>query len=156
VAGDLTELPWSALAVLPQRLGLLEELSVRENVELPLRLSGTLDEAGTTRATEVLGFLGLDALADRPPLETSLGEQQRAALARALLVAPQLLLADEPAGHQDALSAERVFRALRAVARRGTCCLVATHDPDSLRFCDRALRMADGRVESVALASGAP
>ena len=153
---DLAALSWGSVAVLPQRLGLIEELSVRENVELPLRLGEALDGAGAQRVVELLAFLGLDELADRPPSETSLGEQQRTALARALLVVPRLVLADEPAGHQDAASAERVFRGLRAAASQGTCALVATHNPDSLRFCDRALRMTDGRVEPLELRTSTP
>jgi ABC-type lipoprotein export system ATPase subunit len=146
---DRALLSWSELAVVPQRLGLMEELSVRENVALPLRLSGTLDGAGAQRVDELLRYLGLEQLADRPPPETSLGEQQRTALARALLPVPRLLLADEPVGHQHATSAERVFRALRAAAGEGTCCLIATHDQETLKLCDRALRMTDGRVESL-------
>jgi putative ABC transport system ATP-binding protein len=152
---DLAGLPWSEMAVVPQRLGLLDELSVRENVELPLRLSGSLEETGSGHAAELLGRLRLDHLADRPPSETSLGEQQRTALARAILPRPRVLLADEPAGHQDVASAESVFRALRAVSRNGTCCLVATHNRDSLRFCDRALEMADGRVTDAEWTMGA-
>jgi ABC-type lipoprotein export system ATPase subunit len=143
----LGTLPWHLLSVLPQRLGLLEELSVRENVELPLRLSGTLDSAGSERVSELLEWLGLARLAERSPTETSLGEQQRTALARAILPIPRLLLADEPAGHQDRAFGDQVLRALRAAARRGTACLVATHNPESVRFCDRAVEMVDGRVE---------
>ena len=143
----LDALPWHVLSVLPQRLGLLDELSVRENVELPLRLSGALDSAGAERVGELLEWLGLDRLAERSPAETSLGEQQRTALARAILPVPRVLLADEPAGHQDRAFGDQVLRTLRAAARRGTACLVATHDPESVRFCDRAVEMMDGRVE---------
>jgi ABC-type lipoprotein export system ATPase subunit len=148
-------LPWSTLALVPQRLGLIEELSVRENVELPLRLLGQDPAARRERASDLMAALGLFGLGDRPPSETSLGEQQRVALARALLLVPRLLLADEPAGHQDADSAERVLRALRRVAGEGTSCLVATHNMESLRFCDRALRIRDGRVEPLELVGGA-
>jgi ABC-type lipoprotein export system ATPase subunit len=144
---DPDRLPWSTLALLPQRLGLIEELSMRENVELPLRLRRSDPSTRADSVTELMATLGLLQLADRPPSETSLGEQQRAALARALLLTPRLLLADEPAGHQDAGSAESVLRAIRRVAGNGTCCLVATHNMDSLRFCDRAIRIHDGRVE---------
>ncbi len=144
---SLDALPWHLLSVLPQRLGLLDELSVRENVELPLRLSGTLDSAGAERVGELLEWLGLARLADRSPAETSLGEQQRTALARAILPVPRLLLADEPAGHQDRAFGDQVLKTLRAAARRGTACLVATHNRESVRFCDRAVEMVDGRVE---------
>ena len=143
----LAELPWNSLSVLPQRLGLLDELSVRENVELPLRLGGGPRRDAAGRVDELLEDLGLSDLAGRPPSQTSLGEQQRAALARAVVVAPRLLLADEPAGHQDAVFAERVLAVLRSAAARGTACLLATHNRDSLRFCDHAIAIADGRVD---------
>lgn len=154
-SAGLAELPWRVLSVLPQRLGLLDELSVRENVELPLRLSGGRAREGGRPIQDLLEELRLDHLADRPPSQTSLGEQQRAALARAVVVRPRLLLADEPAGHQDAGFAERVLSVLRSVAAQGTACLVATHNRDSLRFCDHALEMSDGRLHR-SVATGAP
>ena len=93
--------PWRELAVVPQQLGLLEELTVRENVEYPARLAGVLADLGDT-ADELLDRLGLLHLADRYPPEISVGEQQRTSLARAVLLTPSMLLVDEPTGHQDA------------------------------------------------------
>ncbi|MFN2489944.1 MAG: ABC transporter ATP-binding protein [Actinomycetota bacterium] len=148
---DPARLPWSDLAVVPQRLGLLDELSLAENVGLPLRLGA--QGVDPLRANELLRQLGLIELGQRRPSETSLGEQQRTALARALVLTPRLLLADEPVGHQDEASAERVFAALQDATARGTCCLVATHSRATLRFCDRALRVDDGRVEPLPLAT---
>jgi ABC-type lipoprotein export system ATPase subunit len=138
--------PWSDVAIVPQDLGLIEELSVRENVELPLRLSGSLGDGGHERATALLRAFGLDGYADRAPREISLGEQQRVALARALIVVPRLLLADEPTGHQDAGWARTVFRSFRWAARRGTASLVATHSGEFLRFADRILAIRDGQI----------
>jgi putative ABC transport system ATP-binding protein len=86
-------------------------------------------------------------LADRSPSETSLGQQQRAAVARALVLTPQLVLADEPSAHQDAAWVHDVFAALRQVVHdRGAACLVATHDPDALQFADRVLHLVDGEL----------
>jgi putative ABC transport system ATP-binding protein len=142
--------PWSDVAILPQTLGLFEELSVRENVELPLRLRPAL-AGGRGRATDrvdgLLTLFGLDHLAERLPGEVSIGEQQRSALARALVVAPRLLLADEPTGHQDESWARVVFRTLRLVARKGTTCLIATHNQDAVTIADRVLSIRDGAVE---------
>jgi putative ABC transport system ATP-binding protein len=138
-------LRWNDVAVVPQRLGLLEELSIEENVGLPLRLEGRLDD-GKRRVAELLEGFGLGELAKRGPAEVSLGEQQRAALARALIGAPTLLLADEPTGHQDAEWAIGVLRALREAAARGTCCLLATHNAETLPFADRILAIRDGVV----------
>ena len=136
---------WNDVAVVPQRLGLLEELSIEENVSLPLRLEGRLDD-GRRRVAELLDRFGLTELAERGPAEVSLGEQQRTALARALVGTPALLLADEPTGHQDAEWAIGVLRALREAAARGTCCLLATHNAEALPFADRILAIRDGVV----------
>jgi ABC-type lipoprotein export system ATPase subunit len=138
--------PWSDLAIVPQALGLMEELPVGENVELPLRLSGRLDARGRDRAEALLRSLGLAEYAARQPGELSLGEQQRVALARALVLEPRLVLADEPTGHQDAGWARNVYRALREMAGRGAACVVATHSTEFLRYADRVLSMRDGRM----------
>ena len=138
---------WSELATVPQALGLLEDLTVRENVALPVRLQLGPRRAGEGRTEELLGLFALAELAGRSPSETSLGQQQRAAVARALVLTPQLVLADEPSAHQDAAWVHDVFAALRQVVHdRGAACLVGTHDPDALAFADRVLHLADGRL----------
>jgi putative ABC transport system ATP-binding protein len=151
--GDETPIgdrPWSDVAILPQTLGLFEELSIRENVELPLRLRPALAGGrgpATDRVDGLLTLFGLDHLGERLPGEVSIGEQQRSALARALVVSPRLLLADEPTGHQDESWARVVFRTLRLVARRGTTCLLATHNQEAVTIADRILSIRDGAVE---------
>jgi ABC-type lipoprotein export system ATPase subunit len=154
-AGELSWAPaaaggapgWSELATVPQALGLLEDLTVRENVALPVRLRLGRRRATEGRTEELLGLFGLAELADRSPSETSLGQQQRAAVARALVLTPQLVLADEPSAHQDAAWVHDVFAALRQVVHdRGAACVVATHDPDALRFADRVLHLTDGEL----------
>ena len=146
-ASDRRAPGWAELATVPQALGLLDDLSVRENVALPVRLSLGRRRATEGRTEELLGLFGLAELADRSPSETSLGQQQRAAVARALVLTPQLVLADEPSAHQDAAWVHDVFAALRQVVHdRGAACLVATHDPDALRFADRVLYLADGEL----------
>jgi putative ABC transport system ATP-binding protein len=148
--------PWGELAILPQSLGLVEELSVRENIELPIRLRR--DRRGTDgaakgpssdhreRVDDLMDALGLSSFADRGPFEISLGEQQRTALARALVLRPKLLLADEPTGHQDAQWGRGVFGVIREAASQGTCCLVATHNLEAMKFVDRMLGIQDGHV----------
>jgi putative ABC transport system ATP-binding protein len=143
-AADPAQLTWRELAFLPQRFGLLPELTVRENVEYPLRLSGA---AG--HAAELLARLGLDELADRLPQETSIGQQQRTALARALVLAPGVLLADEPTSHQDAGWRDRVWELLVDAATSGTSCLVATHEDDAAAYATRVWRIDEGVVSAV-------
>jgi putative ABC transport system ATP-binding protein len=137
------ELAWRELAMVPQALGLTEELTVLENIELPLRLG---DGAPHVSVEPLLDDLGIAQLAARIPSEISIGEQQRVAVARALLLSPRVLLADEPTGHQDAEMAERVMTRLRAAASEGTACLVATHSSEAVEFADRVVGIRDGRV----------
>ncbi|HET7928585.1 MAG TPA: ATP-binding cassette domain-containing protein [Actinomycetota bacterium] len=137
---------WDELAVVPQKLGLFDELSVRENLEYPARLHGRLEEL-RARVDELMQDLGIAHLAARYPKETSLGEQQRTAVARALVLSPTLVLADEPTGHQDAASERRVLEAFGRAAAEGGTCLIATHNVSLAPRLDRVLEMADGRLE---------
>ena len=136
---------WDELAVVPQKLGLFDELSVRENLEYPARLHGRLEEL-RGRVDELMEELGIAQLAARYPKETSLGEQQRTAVARALVLSPTLVLADEPTGHQDAVSERRVLEAFGRAAAEGGSCLIATHNASLAPRLDRVLEMADGRL----------
>lgn len=135
---------WQHLAVVPQATSLLPDLSLLENVALPVRVTDAAVDA--SRSRQLLESLGLGELTDRLPDELSHGEQQRAALARALVLRPTLLVADEPTAHLDGATTRLVLDVLRAEAALGTSCLVATHDPDVLDAVDRAVEMRDGRV----------
>jgi putative ABC transport system ATP-binding protein len=144
---DPAALPWRELAFLPQRFGLLPELGARENVELPARLAGELDERGDWIET-LIARLGLAELADRPPHETSIGQQQRTALARALVLQPAVLLADEPTSHQDAGWRDEVWAVLEQAAERGTSCLIATHEERVADYATRVWRIDGGAVRA--------
>lgn len=139
---------WLHMGLIPQRLGLLEDLTAAENVQLPLLLSNVDRFEAAERAEEWMDRLDIAHLSDRLPAAASLGEQQRICAARALIMDPAVILADEPTGNQDAARRGKVFAALREVASRGGACLVATHDPHVIEHCDRILRLQDGEVES--------
>lgn len=139
---------WEEVAVLPQQLGMIAELTIRENIEYPARLAGRLHELAWF-IDELIEALGLQTLQHRYPKETSVGEQQRAGLARALVLSPRLLLADEPTGHQNAEWAETMFRALREATSKGTACLAASHDESVFVYVDRILAMSDGILEAL-------
>ncbi len=135
---------WAHLAVVPQAASLLPDLSLLENVALPVRVAtGAVDGDAPRR---LLDGLGLGDLHDRLPEELSHGEQQRGALARALVLRPGLLVADEPTAHLDGETSRLVLRVLRGAADDGTACLLATHDPEVLDAVDRAVGLRDGRV----------
>lgn len=147
-AADGAVTPWQQLAVVPQRFGLLPELTLAENVTLPLRLARQQDTQRNVR--ELLLAFEIDRLADRFPDEVSLGEQQRAALARGLSVRPRLLLADEPTGRLDEDLSARVLDVLRALcADHGTAALIASHDAVAEEQADKVLRLTDGTVAVV-------
>ena len=142
-AGAVTD--WQQVAVVPQRFGLLPELTLAENVALPARLAHLPDPAAAAR--ELLLALEVDRLADRLPDEVSLGEQQRTALARALVVRPRLLLADEPTGRLDEELSGRVLVVLgQLCGEHDTAALIASHDPVAVDHASRVVQLHDGRV----------
>jgi len=136
-------LPWSALGFVPQALTLLVELSVAENVDLPGRLNRRVHGTPTQ---ELLAALEIAHLADRYPDQISGGEQQRTAIGRALRLAPALVLADEPTGHQDRVRVALVLDILRQHARSGNIVLISSHDEAVISAADRVITLADGRI----------
>lgn len=136
---------WAELALVPQALGLLADLTLAENVLMPARLSRRLGEFGE-RGRALMELFGVAHLGARYPRQASLGEQQRCAVARAVLLRPALLLADEPTAHQDAGWTRILFTAFRELVSNGSVCLIATHDPDTWEYADRVLVMQDGQL----------
>ena len=137
-ATDIEE-TWKGTAILPQVIAAIAELTMTENVALPLRLSGATRDVADQRARSVLERLGLAAEVDRPASDTSLGQQQRMALARAAVIEPIVLLADEPTSHQDAGHIATVLEVLRAMVNDGSCIVVASHDHAVADVADRIL-----------------
>jgi putative ABC transport system ATP-binding protein len=128
-----------------QGYGLLPVLTAAENVELPLQLAGVARDDVRRRAEAALARAGLADITDRLAEELSGGQRQRVAVARALVVEPGLLVADEPTAELDADTAGVVLAALRAEAAAGAAVVLATHDPDVAALCDDTLHLEDGR-----------
>lgn len=127
---------------------LLPEFSALENVEMPLRIARESSTSFAPRAQEVLGRVGLGERLDHRPGMLSGGEQQRVAVARALVMHPDLLLADEPTGDLDEGTADALHELLREMHReRGLTSIIATHNPRLAAACDRVLRLHAGRLE---------
>lgn len=128
---------WKGTAILPQVIAPIAELTMTENVALAMRLTGMPRGPADARAHEVLAALDLIDEADRPASDTSLGQQQRMGLARAAVIDPIVLLADEPTSHQDAGHIATVLELMRAIVVRGSCIVVATHDHAVADVADR-------------------
>jgi putative ABC transport system ATP-binding protein len=137
--------PWSDVAVIPQSLGLLPELTIGENIALP---TSTARTATSTALGFVTEQLGIGHLTGRFPDEISLGEQQRAAIARAAIVQPKVLLADEPIAHQNQQRAHDVMSVIHQLACNGAAVLIATHNELAFEYSHRILQLTGGALRS--------
>jgi len=144
---ELVALRRHTIGVVFQAFHLMPHLTVAENVALPLALAGGNDDE---RVASLLARVGLSHRRGHYPGELSGGEQQRTAIARALVHHPRLLLADEPTGNLDSASGAEVMRLLDELRRHeGAALLLATHDDRLAAVADRVVRMADGRIVEV-------
>ncbi|WP_329106350.1 ABC transporter ATP-binding protein [Micromonospora sp. NBC_01699] len=127
---------------------LVAELTAVENVALPLLLAGTGRRAARSAALAWLDRLGVAHLADQQPGEMSGGEQQRCAMARALVTEPRVLFADEPTGALDVLAGERLLGELMRVAReQRTSVVLVTHETRVAAYADREVALRDGEID---------
>lgn len=138
------------IGVVLQDFRLIDHLSVFENVALPLRVAGQLRTAYSQDVTELLQWVGLGHRMDAMPQTLSGGEQQRAAIARAVIAKPDLLIADEPTGNVDPVIGRRLLRLFSEMNRMGTTVLIATHDTSLIRDVQAdILRIEDGSLTHV-------
>ncbi len=142
---ELSRLRNERIGLIPQGHTALRALTVLDNVLLPSILYAKA-EAPVDRARELLSAVGLDDLADAAPTELSGGELRRMAIARALLMDPAIVLADEPTAGLDSANAAAVLTLLRDAADRGTAVLVVSHEAEAQRFADRSYVMEDGHL----------
>jgi cell division transport system ATP-binding protein len=151
---DVVSLDKDSLSNLRRRIGivfqdfrLLDHMTTFENVALPLRVAGRSEESYRKEVTELLQWVGLgDRMGALPPVLSG-GEKQRAAIARAVIARPHLLLADEPTGNVDPSLAQRLLRLFVELNKSGTSVLIATHDIALMDQYDaRRLVLHDGRM----------
>ncbi|MGI3183905.1 cell division ATP-binding protein FtsE [Nioella aestuarii] len=140
------------MGVVHQDCEFLDHLSLSENIALPLTVTGRGGEAQDANLSELMGWVGLSARADALPPELSGGERQRAALARAVITDPDVILADEPTGNIDWEMSLRLLQLLVELNRMGKTVLIATHDLALIRAAKaqvsaRVLRIAGGGLQ---------
>jgi putative ABC transport system ATP-binding protein len=144
---ELTLLRREKIGFVFQFFNLLPALTAKENVVLPALIAGNRDRLVHDRAEELLARVGLAERADHLPAELSGGEQQRVSIARALLMDPELVLADEPTGNLDTTSSAEVLRLLRELNRKeGHTIVLVTHDPGAASMAGRVVFLRDGRI----------
>lgn len=138
------------IGVVHQDCQFLDHLPLAENVALPLAVSGRGEVAGSAAdLADLLGWVGLSDRADALPPTLSGGERQRAALARAVITAPDVLLADEPTGNLDSRTSGEIMELVTGLNRRqGITVVMVTHEADIAAYADRVVRFRDGRIES--------
>ena len=144
---ELSRLRNERIGLVPQGHTALRALTVLDNVLLPSILYSR-DEAPAERARELLAAVGLDDLADAAPTELSGGELRRMAIARALLMDPAIVIADEPTAGLDHANATTVLTLLRDAADRAAAVLVVSHEAEAQRFADRSYVMEDGHLRA--------
>ena len=130
-----------------QAFNLISELSIAENVEIPLLYRGISASERRERAAESLKIVGLDNRMSHRPRELSGGQQQRAAIARALVGKPAILMADEPTGNLDSATGQSILETFEHLHARGLTLIMVTHDDRIAQRCERVVRLKDGVVE---------
>jgi putative ABC transport system ATP-binding protein len=129
-----------------QAFNLIGDLTVYENVELPLTYRGMSAAERKKRVLEALERVGMSHRIKHYPSQLSGGQQQRVAVARALAGDPAILLADEPTGNLDSQNGEQVMDLLRELHRAGATICMVTHDPRYAKYADRTIHLFDGRI----------
>jgi putative ABC transport system ATP-binding protein len=130
-----------------QAFHLIQSLSIAENVEVPLFYAGVPHRERRERARAALEKVGLGPRRGHKPPELSGGEQQRAAIARALIREPEIILADEPTGNLDSKTCQQIMAIFEGVRDAGKTVLIITHDPNIAANAPRRIKLSDGRIE---------
>ncbi|MGV9819681.1 ABC transporter ATP-binding protein [Nocardia xishanensis] len=131
-----------------QFFNLLPTLSAWENVAIPKLLDGTGLRKAKPKALELLERVGLSNRAEHRPAELSGGQMQRVAVARALIMDPPLILADEPTGNLDSKTGAAILELLGDIAGNGNSVVMVTHDMGAVEYCDRVITLRDGKIGS--------
>ena len=144
--GKLAEVRKENIGFIFQSFNLVDELSVRDNVELALLYHQVPAAERRARVDAVMDRVGIAHRAKHRPSQLSGGQQQRVAVARALVASPKLILADEPTGNLDTQHGEEVMRMLQTLNEEGSTIVMVTHSPAHADYAGRIVSMLDGRI----------
>jgi putative ABC transport system ATP-binding protein len=145
----LSQIRLTYLGFVFQSFNLIAQLTVRENIELPLFYLGWEPHESAARAAELARSVDLDQRLGHRPAELSGGQQQRVAIARALANDPHVILADEPTGNLDSTTGENIMELLRDLNKQGKTIIIVTHEPDIAAWADHRLHMKDGLIDRI-------
>ncbi|WP_128819354.1 ABC transporter ATP-binding protein [Streptomyces sp. S063] len=151
---ELAALRLGKIGFVHQDFSLLADLTLIENVRLPLEATGTARGDATTAAREAMARVGLEGLEQRFPAEVSGGQQQRAAIARAIVGSRTLVLADEPTGSLDSKTGAEIMGVLAQLRDEGVTVVLSTHNPANLTHADHIAVLHDGTLLSFDTAAG--
>ena len=143
---ELSFIRSSKIGFIFQSYNLIQQLTVVENIEIPLYYQGWSEHDSLARATMLAKLVGLSHRLDHRPNELSGGQQQRVAIARALSNDPLIMLADEPTGNLDSATGQEILRMLDRLQTEGKTIIVVTHDENVAKHSQRMIRLADGEV----------
>jgi putative ABC transport system ATP-binding protein len=142
----LSEIRASRIGFIFQSFNLIPQLTVLENIEVPLYYQGRLSNQQRQRSRELAKMVGLDERLKHRPAQLSGGQQQRVAIARSLVNDPYFILADEPTGNLDSVTTEDILQLLTQLNQRGKTIIMVTHEPDVGNRTKRIVRLKDGMV----------
>ncbi len=146
---QLSDIRLKYLGFVFQSFNLIPQLTVLENIALPLFYLGWSTERSVAHATEIAGTVGLSDRLEHRPTELSGGQQQRVAVARALANDPKIILADEPTGNLDTATGEQIMELLCDLNRQGKTIVMVTHEANVAAHASRRIHMLDGRIERI-------
>jgi putative ABC transport system ATP-binding protein len=144
----LSEIRGARLGFVFQSYNLIQQLTVIENIEVPLYYQGWPEDQSRAVAVQLAKRVGLEKRLDHKPFELSGGQQQRVAIARALVNDPLVILADEATGNLDSVSGSEILELFDDLNHQGKTLIMVTHDDDVAKRSGRAIRLRDGKLES--------
>ena len=144
----LSAIRGARLGFIFQSYNLIQQLTVLENIEVPLYYQGRPEKECRAISTQLAERVGLAARLQHRPFELSGGQQQRVAIARSLVNDPLVILADEPTGNLDSASGTEILKIFAELNRQGKTLILVTHDPGISQHCSRTIRLRDGQVET--------